>query len=87
MGEEPHCMRGGSKCHELLECTSVATGQVWEIGAHLKGQYKHPSIYRRVGARDHPHSLGTKFDLQVGLIPNQILESDRLWIGPGIVVH
>ena len=57
MGDSSHCLRGMIQGHGLHDCTSVATGQVWEVGTDLKGRYKHLSIHRRV-LETIRHSLG-----------------------------
>ena len=45
-GSEFVGLRGMILCEGLHYCTSIAIGQVREVGAHLKGRYRHPSIYR-----------------------------------------
>ena len=62
MGESLHYSRGMLQDHGLHDCTVVVTKQVWVVGAHLKGWYRHSDISRRVAKTIH-HSLGTEFDL------------------------
>ena len=52
-------------CQGLHDCISIAKGQVKEVDAHLKGRYKHPSIYRRV-LKTIRHSLIAEFQLSSG---------------------
>ena len=77
MGENSYCLKRMVQDHALHTSTFVAIGQMWEVGTHLKGWYRHPNTYRRVPETMH-HSWETKFHPQVGLRPNCGLDQSTM---------